>query len=80
MPDCQPLPTDQRRSSIGGGLKRDIMDILACPGCRGGLVLTVEVEEDDEVIQGSLECSTCDETYPIIEAIPNLLPPSMRSS
>lgn len=60
-------------------MKKDLMDILACPVCKGELQLTVESEEGDDVIQGSLFCSSCDETYPIEDAIPNLLPPQMRS-
>ena len=36
-------------------------------------------EEGDDVIQGSLFCAQCDETYPIDDAIPNLLPPQMRA-
>ena len=55
------------------------MEILACPVCKGELELTVEAEEGDEVITGSLVCHQCDETYPIDDAIPNLLPPQMRT-
>ncbi len=54
------------------------MEILACPVCKSELTLTVETEEDDEVMEGSLHCAKCDETYPINDAIPNLLPPNMR--
>ena len=55
------------------------MEILACPVCKGELRLTVEAEEGDEVVTGSLVCPKCDETYPIDDSIPNLLPPEMRS-
>jgi uncharacterized protein YbaR (Trm112 family) len=63
----------------GGKVKKELMEILACPGCKGELELKVETEEDDEVIKGSLLCSRCHESYPIDDAIPNLLPPQMRS-
>ena len=53
------------------------MDILACPVCKSELELTVETEEGDEVIKGNLVCHQCDESYPIEDAIPNLLPPAM---
>jgi uncharacterized protein YbaR (Trm112 family) len=43
------------------------------------LELKVETEEGDEVIKGSLLCSRCNEPYPIDDAIPNLLPPQMRT-
>lgn len=59
-------------------MRLDLMDILACPVCKSPLVLEVEAEENDEVISGSLHCPECPQTYPIIDAIPNLLPPSLR--
>lgn len=59
-------------------MRRDLMDILACPVCKNPLLLEVESEENDEVIAGSLHCAECPQTYPIIDAIPNLLPPSLR--
>ena len=54
------------------------MEILACPVCKGELELEVAAEEGDEVTEGSLFCHQCPETYPITDAIPNLLPPDMR--
>ena len=63
------------RKLAGGDLKKELMDILACPVCKSELELKVETEE---VIQGSLICHKCDEIYPIDDAIPNLLPPEMR--
>ena len=56
------------------------MEILACPMCKGELELKVINEEGDEVVTGGLVCHQCDETYPIEDSIPNLLPPSMRPS
>jgi uncharacterized protein YbaR (Trm112 family) len=54
------------------------MEILACPVCKGDLQLTIEEEQGDEVITGSLFCAHCNETYPIEDRIPNLLPPDVR--
>ena len=51
------------------------MEILACPVCKGNLQLKVDKEEGEEVITGSLHCSKCNYSYPIVDAIPNLLPP-----
>ena len=59
-------------------MKKDLMEILACPVCKGELELSVEAEEGDEVVTGSLSCSSCIETYPIEDTIPNLLPPELR--
>ena len=55
------------------------MEILACPVCKGELELRVDSEEGNEVITGALLCHRCAESYPIDDAIPNLLPPDMRS-
>jgi uncharacterized protein YbaR (Trm112 family) len=55
-----------------------MMDILACPMCKSELQLTIDKEEGDEVIEGSLFCAKCDERYPIEDGIPNLLPPDLR--
>ena len=59
-------------------MKRDLMDILACPMCKGDLELIVDEENEKEVVTGSLYCAKCDERYPINDAIPNLLPPDLR--
>jgi len=59
-------------------MRPDMMDILACPVCKGALDLTVEWEEGDEIVTGSLRCLACDEVYPIEDAIPNLLPRGLR--
>ena len=56
------------------------MEILVCPVCKGGLGLTVDEKDDEtgEIVEGSLHCEQCSETYPISDAIPNLLPPDQR--
>lgn len=60
-------------------MKKSLMDILACPMCKGELQLTIEKEDPKEVIKGSLYCAKCKERYPIEDSIPNLLPPDLRS-
>lgn len=59
-------------------LKKNLMDILACPVCKGDLVLNIEKEDSNEVISGTVYCSVCNEYYPIEEGIPNMLPPDLR--
>jgi uncharacterized protein YbaR (Trm112 family) len=59
-------------------MKRELMDILACPMCKGELKLEVKEESNGEVITGTLYCAKCDEYYPIEDGIPNLLPPDLR--
>jgi len=54
------------------------MDILCCPLDKADLELEVDERDGDEVVEGTLRCTDCGETYPIEEGIPNLLPPDMR--
>jgi len=54
------------------------MEILACPMCKGELKLTVDEEDGNEIIKGTLFCAKCNEPYPIEDSIPNLLPPDLR--
>lgn len=59
-------------------MRKDLMEILACPLCKGPLELTAEEESGDEVVRGYLTCPRCSERYPIEDRIPNLLPPELR--
>ena len=55
-------------------MRRSLMDILCCPVCKDELVLTVEKENETEILEGELLCAVCEVKYPICEGIPNLLP------
>ena len=61
-------------------MKRELVNILACPVCKGALELNVEAEDGEEIIIGSLHCPKCDVRYPIMDTIPNLLPPEQNKS
>ena len=54
------------------------MDIIVCPVCKGELELRVEEENEKEIVTGFLHCPKCKEHYPIVDTIPNLLPPDQR--
>ncbi len=56
-------------------MKRKLMDVLACPVCKGDLKLTVSEENEQEIVTGTLFCARCNHYYPIEDTIPNLLPP-----
>ncbi|MAE10339.1 MAG: hypothetical protein CL876_00195 [Dehalococcoidales bacterium] len=56
-------------------MKKELMEILVCPVCKGELELSVEEEDEKEVVSGSLYCRKCQMGYPITGTIPNLLPP-----
>ena len=59
-------------------MKKELMEILACPVCKGSLELDITEEAENEVITGTLHCNQCSEYYPIRDAIPSLLPPELR--
>jgi len=50
------------------------MKIICCPSCKNELDLTVEKQDNEEIITGFLFCKQCNIKYPIKEGIPNLLP------
>jgi len=68
----------RNESAIIGLMKKELMDILACPVCKGELELTVKEENEQEIVTGSLYCPRCAVRYPITDTIPNLLPPEQR--
>ena len=59
-------------------MRRDLLDILACPDDKAPLTLRAERVADGEVVTGALTCTVCGAVYPIEDGIPNLLPQSMR--
>ena len=59
-------------------MRIELMEILVCPMCRGGLDLIVTERDGDEIVAGVLRCTGCQEEYPIQDTIPNMLPPSLR--
>ena len=61
-------------------MRKDLVEILACPVCKGPLELTVDEEVGQEVVSGRLTCKQCNEDYPIEDRIPNLLPPELREA
>ncbi len=67
-----------RRGTLS--VRRDLVDILACPVCKSPLDLDIEEETEQEVVSGHLTCQQCSERYPIEDRIPNLLPPELRRS
>jgi uncharacterized protein YbaR (Trm112 family) len=56
-------------------VKRDLIDMLACPKCNGDLTLTITNEDQNEIQEGILHCPACKIDYPIEGGIPLLIPP-----
>ena len=59
-------------------MRLSLMEILVCAVCRGDLDLDISVQEEDEVVEGTLTCKECGEIFPIEDTIPNMLPPALR--
>jgi len=59
-------------------LKRRLLDILACPICKHHPLELYVFEEQIEIDEGLLVCTSCNRWYPIIEAIPHMLPDELR--
>jgi uncharacterized protein YbaR (Trm112 family) len=59
-------------------MKKELVDVLACPVCREGLELKVIEEDEWEAITDSLSCTRCGAVYPIEDTIPDLLPPDRQ--
>lgn len=47
------------------GIQKELLEILACPECKGGLLLT---DQEDGLV-----CEACGVLYPIVDDIPVLL-------
>ncbi len=59
-------------------MRRSLLDLLACPVCKGDLDIRVTEETQEEIVSGELVCRKCGERYPIEDGIPNMLPPELR--
>lgn len=52
-------------------MKQRLLEFLECPDCQGLLSLRETLEEDGvEILEGSLQCSACASTYPIVRGVP----------
>jgi uncharacterized protein YbaR (Trm112 family) len=61
-------------------MRRDLMDVLACPGCGHSLSLKIDQETQEEIESGSLVCGSCEATYPIVQFVPRFVPVDNYSS
>ena len=55
-------------------MRKELLDILACPTCKGDLDVQVKEESGEEIVRGTLLCKAGKVSYPIEDSIPNLLP------
>lgn len=66
-----------RTEATSASMKPRLLDFICCPMCLGSLALGV-LGGDEEVDEGRLECAGCARTFPVINAIPRLLPDDLQ--
>jgi uncharacterized protein YbaR (Trm112 family) len=60
-------------------MKKDLMEILACPICKNiELKLYIFEENEREIESGLIYCPKCNRYYPIKGTIPVMLPDDLR--
>ena len=60
-------------------MKKDLIEILACPICKNSdLELLIFNEDEKEIETGLIICAKCDRYYPIKSTIPIMLPDDLR--
>lgn len=55
-------------------MRLKLLEVLACPACKGDLVCDAVRQDSDAVIEGRLTCQGCAAVYPIEESIPRFVP------
>lgn len=55
-------------------MKTTLLPLLACPGCRQDLRLVADATQGDEVLSGTLRCTSCARTFPVRDGIPRFVP------
>lgn len=56
-------------------MRTALLDVIACPACRGDLIVADEAASRD-VESGTLTCVACAAQYPIVRGIPRFVPSS----
>lgn len=60
-------------------MKERLLNYLACPGCRGDLVMSDDpVREGEEIMEAELACAGCRQRYPVSGGIPRFVPSEME--
>src|SRR5262245_22930475 len=55
-------------------MNRDLLQVLACPGCHQRLEVDVDREAEGEIESGTLRCGACGNAYPILRFVPRFVP------
>ncbi|HEV2721007.1 MAG TPA: methyltransferase domain-containing protein [Thermoanaerobaculia bacterium] len=61
-------------------MNRELLEILACPGCAGDLLADADVETGGRVESGTLRCASCGAAFPIVRHVPRFVPAESYAS
>ena len=61
-------------------MKIGLLSFLVCPGCHSSLQLDAGRTEDNEIMEGTLACSGCGASFPILRGIPRFLPANLSAA
>lgn len=59
-------------------MKKELMEILACPMDKHHPLDLLVFETNEEIVEGLIVCSKCSRWYPIRDEIPEMLPDELR--
>lgn len=52
-------------------MKKRLLQYLACPTCGGNIrLLSVAKEEGQEILEGDLDCDSCERHFPVVRGVP----------
>ena len=54
-------------------MKSDLLQWICCPTCKGDLALAVASGDATTVTEGTLACTPCGKTYPIVRGVPRFV-------
>ena len=54
-------------------MKPRLLSYLVCPACGSSLELQGECKQDGEILEGTLRCSGCSASFPIVRGVPRFL-------
>ncbi len=56
-------------------MNKNLLELLACPACRGELrIEAADAARGDDIESGSLRCAGCGTMYPIVSSVPRFVP------
>jgi SAM-dependent methyltransferase len=60
-------------------MRQEALEFLSCFRCHAELLLfNIQLETGPHIIEGTLQCSQCNENYPIVRGIPRFLPTNLH--